>query len=219
MTLIVHAMGTYASYTEPPWRQADYNINKLVKSLKSEHFGGYAKMRDTDRSWKQITAEDDTAAYALFSHWAQQRLRTLNLERFILVPVPSSTCITYDAVTTPSRMAHSIQFGLGATSSVEHWLRFCEVMPRSHAGGTRNPLLLEEKLRVSPRATAAHVVLVDDVKTTGGHLKACAHRLREIGATVEYAVVAASTVWEQHPTPLDVPPEDLEMTFNIDDFL
>lgn len=221
MTLTVHAMGAYASYSREDidWRQTDYNIHKLVKSLKGEHFRGYADMRDIDRSWKQITGENNAAAYTLFANWAQQRLMSLNLGSFILVPVPSSSCITYDAVTTPSRMAHSIQRRLGATSSVGHWLKFREVMQQSHAGGTRDPVLIGQKLWVSPHATAAHIILIDDVKTTGGHLKACANKFREIGATVEHAIVAASTVWEQHPTPLDVAPEDIEMIFNIDDFL
>jgi hypothetical protein len=33
VTLFVHAYGAYASYVEPPWRQADYDIDKLVKVL------------------------------------------------------------------------------------------------------------------------------------------------------------------------------------------
>lgn len=217
MSLIVHAMAAYASYpiADTPWRQVDYNINKLVKSLKGEPFNGYANMQDIDGHWRQITTQSDIPYY-LFARWASQRLRDLNLGQIILVPVPSSSCITYDAVTTPVKMARSIQQMLGTTASVGQWLRFCEVMTRSHEGGTRNQAVMENQLRISNAVTPSRVVLVDDVKTTGSHLKACANRLREAGATIDIAIVAASTVWIQHQSPLNISPEELEFEIDID---
>lgn len=218
MTLIVHAMGAYASYSieEHAWRQADYNINKLVKALKGETFTGYADMKDVNNSWLRITPANSTVAYQLFGNWANDRLRNLKIQEFVLVPVPSSTCTTYHDVTTPVRMAQTVLEKVGSQTSIGQWLRFCEVMPKAHEGGTRNRTVIEEKLRVSRNVAASQIVLIDDVKTTGAHLKACANVLRNVGAIVNHVIVAASTSWTPHPTPLQIAPEDLEADINFD---
>jgi predicted amidophosphoribosyltransferase len=113
-------------------------------------------------------------------------------------------------------MARAIKARMNGAPAVGRWLRFAEPMLQSHAGGTRNKATLEDAMRCSPAATECRVVLVDDVKTTGGHLRACASVLRKAGATVETVVVAASTVWEQHPDPLNVDPVDLEAVHDFD---
>jgi hypothetical protein len=46
-------------------------------------------------------------------------------------------------------------------------------------------------------------------------LLACADFLREIGATVNTALCLARTVNVQHPSPLQLVPEDLEAQFNL----
>lgn len=214
MTLIVHALGAYASYGVETcaWRRGDYDINKLVKSLKGDAFPGYADLRDVRGNWHRIEVRDRTPAFAYFSAWAAKRLRTLDLGPFCLVPVPSSQSISYTSDSTPMRMARETQQRLGDPAQVRSWLRFTESMTKSRNGGTRNFDVLFDKLRVSRAAQdGARAVLVDDVKTTGAHLRACAARLREYGVRVDTVVVAAATVWDQVPNPLSVAPVDLEL--------
>lgn len=219
MALIVHALGAYASYPSDriPWRSADYEMNKLVKSLKGETVKGYAQLRDVDRNLVRITDADPGPALQYFSAWAAKRLKSLGIARFVLVPVPSSSCASYRDVGAPYRMACAIQERMGRGVKVERWLRFVEKMTPSHDGGTRNVGVLADTMRVSAATVkGSQIVLVDDVKTTGAHCKAAAQRLRSHGMIVEKVIVAATTVWQQHPTPFDLSPEDIESGFGVD---
>jgi hypothetical protein len=224
MTLVVHAYGAYASYANAdiPWRQDDYNVNKLVKALKGKEFKGHADIRGADGQSRRITHQNPQAALHLFSTWAATRLRDLQSRRVVLVPVPSSLCTAFGQPTTPMRMATSIQALIGRPCRVGPWLRFKQVMTKSSEGGTRNTLTLRHALVASDDVVDCEVVLVDDVKTTGAHLKACAKVLRENGASVSIALVAATTVWAPAPRPWVLDPEDIEATRGLDslsDFL
>jgi hypothetical protein len=224
MTLVVHAYGAYASYANAdiPWRQDDYNVNKLVKALKGKEFKGHADIRGADGRSRRITHQNPQAALLLFSMWAATRLRDQQLHRVVLVPVPSSSCTVFGQPTAPMQMATSVQALLGRPCRVEPWLRFQQVMTKSSEGGTRNPVTLRQALVASDDVAACEVVLVDDVKTTGAHLKACARVLREHGASVSTALVAAATVWAPAPRPWVIDPEDIEATRGLDslsDFL
>lgn len=143
-----------------------------------------------------------------------KRLAALDLGRIVLVPVPSSSCTSYRLGGAPFDMANAAQARMGRLVKVERWLRFAEKMTPSHDGGTRSVSVLMDGMRVAQAdRTGAHVVLVDDVKTTGAHCKACAKKLRAHGTSVEIAIVAASTVWDRHPSPFKLEPEDIEEDF------
>lgn len=213
MALVVHSLGAYASYPDSriPWRRSDYDINKLVKSLKGEPLKGYANLRDVDRVMRRIVPDDRDPALQYFAAWAARRLATLNIGRFVLVPVPSSSSISYNSRGAPFDMACAIQQRMGRGVKVERWLRFAEKMIPSHDGGSRDVRVLAASMKVA--AACEHgirVVLVDDVKTTGSHCKASAQRLRACDMNVETVVVAATTVWEQQRNPFLMDPEDLE---------
>jgi len=84
-------------------------------------------------------------------------------------------------------------------------------VPTSHEGGSRDQDTIQKALRVKAGIRAGTtVVLVDDVKTTGSHLRACANALRDHGCTVEHVIVAASTVWQPARDPFKLPAEEIE---------
>src|SRR5258708_5949956 len=87
---------------------------------------------------RRLAAANREIAFSLFANWAAARLRALTLGTIVLVPVPSSSCIAFDAVTTPVRMAQAVQPLLGTTCTVQSWLRFRQVMLKSHEGGTHS---------------------------------------------------------------------------------
>ncbi|MBZ2206536.1 ComF family protein [Massilia soli] len=214
MSLILHALSAYASYKREVinWRAIDYDINKFVKALKHKEFRGAGGLTDMHGTRLQFDKSNPDNALIIFGCWGVRRLRRLNLGDVVLVPVPSSKCVEFGLDSAPQRMARALRtIGQRDEISVEPWLRFRHAMPSASSdGGTRNVNVLRDSLVVSSAVKRKKVVLIDDVKTTGSHLRACAQVLRENGVEVKTVLVAASTVWEQHPHPLGLDPEDLE---------
>jgi hypothetical protein len=217
MPLVVHALGSYATYSDSTakWRQEDYNVCKLVKSIKGEEFNGYTKMQDTNGRWVRFDRGSNANSMFLFSDWAAKRLLELELGEVVLVPVPSHACVAFEYESAPSRMARSLAALSRRSATVERWLRFNRVMPASHEGGGRDQATIEASLVVSPDVRACRIVLIDDVKTSGAHLRACANALRRVGATVEVAIVAGATTQTQVENPLEISPVDLEAQLNF----
>jgi hypothetical protein len=219
MALWLRAFGAYRSEIGSDWRPQDYNIRCLVKSLKGEPFKGYWNFTLSGK-WYQINSKDNTAAYVLWSNWAALRLRDdLKLGKVTLVPVPSSSQITFGQDTCPVRMATSIATLAPTLAAVGNFLRHKTKQPKAHSeGGTRDPDRIEPTLACNVTDKKLPVVLIDDVKTSGGHLIACARVLRKNGANVEHVLVAGRAVWEAVPDPYKVAPEDLEAVPTFEGF-
>lgn len=208
MTLWVHATGAYR-IGGTGWRDADYNIRNLVKSLKGETFGGYSHITFAGKDYT-FNAANTAPAYDAWAAWATTALRNLKLGKVTLVPVPSSSQTAYGQITCPVRMADAITTLDPKLASVGHFLCHKTAQTQAHRGGSRNQATIEAALACTVTDKSRPVVLIDDVKTTGAHLLAAAHVLRQKGLKVEHALVAGRAVWEAVPNPYQVTPEDLE---------
>jgi adenine/guanine phosphoribosyltransferase-like PRPP-binding protein len=71
-------------------------------------------------------------------------------------------------------------------------------------GGTRDGATLYEYLVATGDVRGHRVVLVDDMLTSGGHLRACAARLRTAGAEPVFAVCAGRADQSQVADPFAV---------------
>jgi orotate phosphoribosyltransferase len=80
----------------------------------------------------------------------------------------------------------------------------------SKQGGPRDSATLYANLTfVEELRKGTTVVLVDDVMTSGGHLKACAAKIRSKGADVVLAICGGRTLYDQDKKAFDIVEEML----------
>lgn len=115
----------------------------------------------------------------------------------VFVPVPPSRATSREGV-VESRIWHIAQAVannyMGA--KVQPLLWWKEKHRPAHKGGTRRPAKLYAALVVArARNVRGDVYLIDDVITTGGHIRVCEAALRvKLGCHVQAAICAAVTV-------------------------
>jgi hypothetical protein len=177
------------------WRSDDFNAHDFVHAIKDHDIRGYAyvplrgEWQRFDNSNRQVVVEWFGTMVA--DYFRGERLRiTPPLAAF--VPIPGSrfdtSCRDYPRTTA---LAEAVARALGH-AAVEDIFRWKTVMPSANAfGGTRDPHALFENLSMLRPSSHSEVVLLDDVLTSGGHIQACAARLREVGVDVTRAVCAA----------------------------
>jgi len=89
-------------------------------------------------------------------------------------------------------------------------------MEPASEGGPRHARQLYPHLVAEASLTNGPRVLLDDVLTLGGHLKASAAKLRERGHDPQFAICCGRTMHEQLENPFVVPVEELP-DFNPED--
>lgn len=138
--------------------------------------------------------------------------------QLIIVPVPNSQAtIANDDDFRTWELARRIADELGDNVIAHDELRWLDVMPRASEGGPRQAHELFPNLRCDLQAHPdADRILIDDILTTGGHLQACAARIRATGSSVEAALVCGRTKHIQVSNPFAMPVEEFA-DFDPDD--
>lgn len=145
-----------------------------------------------------------------FGGWATRKIRAWGVTAPIIIPVPNSH-VTADVDDFETlQIANAVGQAFGAQARVAPVLRFAQAMEKSHLGGTRSQSVLTTNMIVLPGETGK-AVLVDDMTTTGSHLKAARRVLEKAGYQVEHAVVGARCDEAQLPNPYLLPEEDLDV--------
>ena len=212
MTLWLHVNSGYPSYVDSgaAWRQPDHDAHKLVQALKGKTIKGYLQLQDVDGNLRRFTSEDSEHAFEIFGRWARQKIRGLSPAPAYIVPVPSSICLQLGDDQKGRKLAATVARFAPEYQPLDalHWK---QALQKAAEGGTRSASVLLDNLRVIDTLKPSRMVLIDDVVTSGGHLRACAQALRSKGHTVELALAAAQTVWK-HPTGemFGIAPRDLE---------
>lgn len=216
MALTVYAWGAYATYNhrQIAYRDEDSQVYVMVQVAKGEL---------TSRQFSYVTALDGTklrvskdnlpAVHEIFGQFGAATLRLMT--NTLIIPVPSSSHTTLGSAFTGSYLAQAITKKMAPSARVvaAPILAFDQVMPRAskkEANGRDRGFIRSHLIATDTNLAGVNVVLVDDVCTSGSHLLACADFLRGRGAIVTTAICIGKTSSTQHPTPLAVPPEDIE---------
>ena len=212
--MIVHAICGYPGNSpawEGDWEQTHWRARNLVKGVKHEPFRGYS-------DW---TARQTGAQHRQYSDAAGQRfalmiagsklvglMEAAGITAATIVPVPSSQTIAPGGDFTGARLCRAIQ-GRRPALVAAPVLHFDAPQPKAHdGGGERRWNLILPHLRGGAGLTGP-IVLVDDVMTLGGHLRACRRFPHAQGHQVDHAFVIGRTVWDRPEVMFSIPPEIL----------
>ena len=212
----VHVVCGYRSKSDgwtEKWTDADFRARNLVKALKRETFNGFSEWQVT--ATKQTLRVDNTpAGQTMALRLALSKLFDLfakaGIEEARVVPVPSSKTVAPGDGSTGSRLVTAIA-GIKPTMLACPVLFFNEPQPKTADSGSRRWQDILPHLRGKVPAGGGPIILLDDVMTSGGHLRACARFFAERGESVNDAFVVGRTVWERPESMFQMPVETLSL--------
>jgi predicted amidophosphoribosyltransferase len=176
----------------------------FILAVKGEAMKGkYAHVPDVHGRKTRFTREQPGPAVAVFALWAANAVRDSGMAPATLVGVPSSKSTIADkAACRTEVLAQMIAAHYRPEVGVkaEPLIRFNQRMPSAHKeNGPRSPHQLFPFLATIGAGIEKDrpYVLVDDVCTTGGHLRACAALIAAQGGRVMGAICAGRTTQER----------------------
>lgn len=193
------------------WRSDDYNVRDFIFALKDRDINKHSwlKVRGT---WHKFDNTNRENVVGWFGEIVAEYLAAQPPEAPIfLVPVPGSKVdVHFAGAPRTAQLAQAIADAVNEGAFVADVLRQVATIPSANEeGGTRDAAALFANLVLTEDVDGLSVILVDDVLTSGGHMQACAAKLRAAGATVLMAIVAARSDKNQVPEPFAVRVEEL----------
>lgn len=192
------------------FKSGDYPPQKFIKALKGQAVNGYAHIPLIDGRRLKLNAQNAHLAVQVFGQWGAEKLDLIGVASPSLVPIPSSTHTDPCDDFTAKSMCEAINEYADGPYEILPCLYQATAVQGSSKGGSRKFVDIRDNLRMNGNVAGKTVILVDDVKTSGNHLRACATILREQGATVDYALCAGRTVWERPDDMWSVPLENVD---------
>lgn len=198
MPITTVAFCRYPAETDWAWRQADWAANRFISALKGKEFRGYAYVPVRGQRLR-LSMNTAPLAKGWFADLVYEHLNQhAELEPpFFFVPIPDSGCTAVNGVAPRMlTIAKDLAARFGDGSRAYDVLRWLQEMQPSHQGGERNVRQLYGNLTVTGRLPNGPVVLLDDITTAGGHIRAAETRIHERNGEVELAITAGRTAWE-----------------------
>lgn len=227
MALRVASLCGYLCNISIPWRKGaggDHDAHDWIQALKGKHFNGYAQV-PVCGGLHRLTDENASDAIQWFGEMAAAHLVAKKITKpFVVIPVPNSSSLIGSATKPRTRkLANAVLEHLGkGRGRVLDCLRFkqnqgsasSEGGPREAARIYKNLVVLRDEitefLADLEDGEDYYVLLVDDVTTSGGHLRACAARLKRAGLEVDSVICGGKTVYDQSKRAFDIREEEMD---------
>lgn len=191
MSLHVICLCTYRTSNPRLWRDRDFAACKLIRALKGRAVSGWADVPIGPRDWVRLDRESVASAADIFGRIAAGVIAWPPSPAF-LVPIPNSCTLVNSSPPKTKTLADALaKHAPNARLTVADVLRWHEPVPVSHQGAARYPEQLYPNLRLTEHLqTGSRVILVDDMLTTGGHMRAAAAFVEHCGAEVTMGICA-----------------------------
>lgn len=193
----VHYRALYVSnkVDKKKWTQQWWDAHQFIKAVKEGAVNGYFHVPGPTGNTK-INKNNVGEARRLFGRWLLDSLaQNAPGKQVALIPIPASDAVV--GGTEPYRHTVALTQSLAGANhnhEIHDILRFTEVMEKASHGGPRKKGAVYCKLDVRGALPARPVVIVDDVLTGGGHMRACKRILEEQGGEVLFGIVCGRTV-------------------------
>jgi pyrimidine operon attenuation protein/uracil phosphoribosyltransferase len=200
MTVTLHGLCYYRAKSDEwdeKWNNNHYAALNFVKAIKGGTFKGYSEISANSKTYTiRDNAEGRAVAYGLAALGLANKIRSAGCTNAAIIPIPSSSHTDPCATFTGRKLAEAVKQKI-PTLEVRSDLYFAQAMPKSAQGGGRNPNTILGNLRSRDLSDVETAILIDDVYTSGAHIKAATRYLRNKGIEVEHAFVVARTAWEK----------------------
>lgn len=211
MTVTLHAICHYRSKSDEwtdEWQDIDYKARNLIKAVKQAPFNGHSDFAKRGGGTSRIedTPEGRAIAMAASGRTLADAIQAAGYENGFCIPIPSSTHVDPSCEFTGSRLVTAIQ-DAAPTLIAKPVLYFDQPMPSSSKGGGRNEAAILGHLRATSLISIDKAVVIDDVYTTGAHMRATVRYLRNAGVDVQDVFVLGRTAWERPEQMFRVAPE------------
>jgi predicted amidophosphoribosyltransferase len=195
-------------------RQEDFNATHLVKAVKGLPLNpkAYAWAMIGGHNTKIVETNKDSAI-DWFVEWAAQHINSLGPQKKVIVPVPSSKSTVASPPTFRTAFIASKLAAACANTISFPELRFASPQRNSREeGGSRSAEVLYPLLRMCQPLPDGHIILLDDLCTGGGHLKASAWIIEDQGRQIKHAICCGRSVETQLNDPFTVPQESIDIS-------
>lgn len=183
------------------WTNENYQAMNMVKAIKGDEFRGYISIT-TQGVEKRFYSNDSDGFYKICHRPLLKIIKDKYAQPITIVPMPSSKTTDENCNNFRTKpIAERISKAIGDNANCLPILLFKSPMPSSRGGGNRSPYFIESQLKLNGK-TKRPIVLLDDVMTLGGHIKAACWKLHSDGMHVIGAVTFARTVKDNELKPL-----------------
>ena len=192
-------------------RPGDWSAIKMVKALKGDPINGYFEL-----SVEGVNRRFDKNNVGEFLDVLPRAMAGAILPRIegtaTLVPIPNAHVVRPDEPNFPTlKLAQGIAAASGGRLKAAVALVFKEPQEKARKGGPRGASHLQDAYQIIGNVEGP-IILVDDVCTSGGHLKAAYRKLASPRRSIILACTVGRTTREHIDKPIGVQEHTIDLT-------